>query len=455
MSILIVGAGEMGYHLARRLSFEKQDVVIIDQNPERVNFISDNLDVQALLGRGSSPAALHEANIQSAQMLVAVTDSDEVNLVACMMAGLMNPFLKKIARLRSIEDYERPEVAAGKNFGIDLVISPEREAVSRLLQVLQIPAATDVMDFAEGRIKLFGFHLTADSPLLGQSLMGLRSEFSDKHFLIPAIFRGSEIIIPGGKDVLNPYDIVYLLAAKESIPSLMKMFGLKSSAPKSFMILGATRVGVQAALGLEKSGASRIRLIESDPVKCEEVAGLLDHTLVLRSDSVDEEFLRSEGIEDTNFFLAMTEDDNHNALTALLAKRMGVQRVGVLTNKFEYQKMLSAIGIDVVINPRLAGASRILQFLRRGKVISVSMLPGEGVEAIEFEAMEMSQLVGRPLRKIRFPYGAILGAVQRGAEFLIPNGDTIIEPKDRIVVFARREAIPKIEKLVTVPVEYF
>ncbi len=455
MSILIIGAGEMGYHLARRLSFEKQDVVIIDQDPERVNFVSDNLDVQAIVGRGSSPGALEDGNIRSAQMLVAVTDSDEVNLVACMMAGLMNPFLRKVARLRRLEDYERPDVDAAKNFGLDLIISPEREAVSRLLQVLQVPSATDVVDFADGQIKLFGFHLSANSPLLGRTLMGLRSEYSNKRFLIPAIFRGSEIIIPGGKDVLNPYDIVYLLAATETIPELMKMFGLKATAPKSFMILGASKVGVQIALGLEKQGAARIRLVESDQARCEEVAGLLDHTLVLKSDSIDEEFLRSEGIQDTNVFLAMTEDDNHNALTALLAKRMGVNRVAALTNKFEYQKMLSAIGIDVVVNPRLAGASRILQFLRRGKVISVSMLPGEGVEAIEFEAMEMSQLVGRPLRKIRFPLGAILGAVQRGSEFLIPDGETIIQPGDRVVVFTRREALSKIEKLVTVPIEYF
>ncbi len=455
MSILIIGAGEMGYHLARRLSYEKQDVVIIDQSPERVNFISENLDVQALLGRGSSPATLEQAKINKAQMLVAVTDSDEVNLVACMMAGLMNPLMKKIARLRRLEDYERSDIAASKNFGIDLVISPEREAVSKLIQVLQVPSATDVIDFAEGRIKLFGFHLAADSQLLGRSLMSLRLEFSNKRFLIPAIFRGSEIIIPGGKDILNPFDIVYLLAATETIPELMKMFGLKSTPPKSFMILGASTVGVQTALGLERQGASRIRLVDSDPEKCEEVAGLLDHTLVLKSDNVDEEFLRSEGIEETSVFLAMTEDDNNNALTALLAKRMGVHRVGALTNRMEYQRLLSAIGVDIVVNPRLAGASRILQFIRKGKVVSVSMLPGEVVEAIEFEAMETSQLVDRPLRKISFPAGAILGAVQRGSEFLIPDGDTVIQPGDRVVVFTRREAIPKIEKLVTVGLEYF
>lgn len=445
----------MGYHLARRLSFEKQDVVIIDQNPERVSFISENLDVQTILGRGSSPGALREGNIGSAQMLVAVTDSDEVNLVACMMAGLMNPFLKKVARLRRLEDYERPDVAASRNFGIDLVISPEREAVTRLLQVLQVPSATDVVDFAEGRVKLFGFHLSVDSPLLGRSLMGLRAEHSDKRFLIPAIFRGSEIIIPGGKDILSPYDIVYLLAATESIPDLMKMFGLKATTTKSFMILGASKVGVEIARELEKKGAGRIKLVDADQARCEEVADLLDHTLVLRSDTIDEEFLRSEGIQDTNVFLAMTEDDNQNALTALLAKRMGVNRVAALTNRFEYQKMLSALGVDVVVNPRLAGASRILQFLRKGKVISVSMLPGEGVEAIEFEAMEMSQLVGKPLKKIRFPQGAILGAVQRGSEFMIPDGETVINPGDRVIVFTRREALPKIEKLVTVPLEYF
>jgi trk system potassium uptake protein TrkA len=221
------------------------------------------------------------------------------------------------------------------------------------------------------------------------------------------------------------------------------------------MILGGTDVGVRIAMELEKQGVSQIRLVESDLAKCEEIASQLDYTMVLKADSVDEDFLRSEGISEIDAFLAVTDDDEHNALTALLAKRMGVERVAALTNKLEYHRLLSVIGVDVVVNPRLEGASRILQYIRKGKVMSVSMLPGEGVEAIEFEAMETSQLVGKPLRKVRFPPGAILGAVERGRDFFIPDGNAVIQPGDRIIVFARREAIPKVEKLITVSPNFF
>jgi len=452
---VIIGAGEMGYHLARRLSYERRDVVVIEKNAARVNFIHETLDVQTIQGRGSSPAVLSRAGIEKASVLVAVTDSDEVNLVACLVAHQFNKFMKKVARLRHEDYHEVTRMSEHNLLGVDLFISPEQEAVAKLIKVLKIPAATDVIDFAEGRIKLFGIQLKPDSPLVGHSLMAVRERYPDDRILIPAIFRDSEAIIPRGRDVLRALDTVYVITGMASIPRVMEMSGLQGDPPKSFMILGGTDVGVRIAMELEKEGAGRIRLVESDLVKCEEIASRLDYTMVLKTDSVDEDFLRSEGISEIDAFLAVTEDDEHNALTALLAKRMGVERVGALTNKLEYHRLLSVIGVDVVVNPRLEGASRILQYIRKGKVMSVSMLPGEGVEVIEFEAMETSVLVGRPLRKVRFPAGAILGAVERGRDFFIPDGNAVIEPGDRIIVFARREAIPKVEKLITVSPSFF
>lgn len=455
MSIVIIGAGEMGYHLARRLSYEKRPVVIIDRNPARVNFVQETLDVQALVGRGASPSVLKQAGIERAGILVAVTDSDEVNLVACSVAGLFNQFMKKVARLRQREFYELPEFHEHGHLGVDLFINPENEAVNKLVQVLQVPAATDVIDFAEGLIKLVGIQLRPNSPLVGHTLMHIGELYPGERLLIPVVFRDSEALIPRGDDVLKEFDTVYVIADRDSLRRTIEMSGLEGEPPKRFMILGGTDVGVRTALELEKSGFSHIRLVESEQERCEEIAGELDRTMVLKADSVDEEFLKSEGILETDAFLALTDNDETNALTALLAKRMGVKRVAALTGKMEYHRLLSVIGVDVVVNPRLEGASRILQFVRKGNVRSVSMLPGEGVEAIEFEAMETSSVVGRPLRKIRFPRGAIVGAVERGREIFIPDGMSVLWPGDRVIVFARREAIPKVEKLMAVSLDYF
>ncbi len=455
MSIVIIGAGEMGYHLARRLSYEKRDVVIIDRDAARVGFVQENLDVKAIAGRGSSPAILTEAGISKASIMVAVTDSDEVNLMACYVAGHLNGFLTKVARIREQDYSDFPEILDKDHLGVELVISPENEAVAKMMQVLKVPGATDVIDFAEGRIELFGIRLQPDSPFVGASLITLREQFAQERFLVPAIFRDSEVVIPRGPDTLKAMDTVYVIASKDTIPTFMKKIGVNSKPLKSFMILGGNPIGIKIAQNLEMQGLGPIRLIDRDPSVCDHVACELNHTMVLRADAVDEEFLRSEGISETDGFIAVTSDDEHNALTALLAKRLGVQRVAALTNKVEYHRLVTAIGVDVVINPRLAGASRILQSIRKGKILSVSMLPGESVEAIELEAMETSELVGKPLRKIRFPAGAILGAVERDKEFFIPNGETVVEPGDRVVIFVRREAIPKVEKLLTVKLDYF
>jgi trk system potassium uptake protein TrkA len=455
LSVVIIGAGEMGYHLARRLSYEKRDVVVIDRNAERVNHVHDNLDVKALVGRGASPAVLREAGIEKASILIAVTDSDEANLMACYVGGALNGFMTKVARLRQEDFSEFPEILDKKHLNLDLVISPENEAVKKLMQVLEVPAATDFIEFAEGRIKLFGIRLRRDSPFVGQSMIDLREQFPNDRLLIPVIFRDSEVIIPKGSVVLREYDTIYVIAPGEDVPRVIQVTGMKDKPMKSFMILGGTPTAVKVAKELEKRGANTIRLVEPDAARCEEIAAEVDYTMVLKCESVDEEFLRSEGVGEMDAFLALTDEDESNALTALLAKRMGADRVAALTNKLEYHRLVSAIGVDVAINPRLAGASRILQYIRKGKIISVSMLPGEGVEAIEFEAMETSQLVGVPLKKVRFPDGAILGAVDRNRRFFIPHGETVIEPGDRVIVFVRREAIPKVEKLVTVRLDYF
>lgn len=455
MRIIILGAGETGYHLARRLAYEKQEVIIVDRDQDRISLVEETLDVQTLVGGGSSPTVLRQSGIETASMFVAVTDSDEVNLVACFVGGKLNRSMKKVARLRH-EDYcDLPEILDEHHLGVDLVISPEVEAVKKLMNVLEIPGAIDVIDFAEGRVKLVGIRLPADSPLVGKPLVRLREEYPDRKLFIPAILRESEVLIPKGNDVLHANDAIYLMAPVEFVQMAIEIAGGAAKKPKKFFLVGGTTVGLKIAQELERRGFSQITLIEADPVKCQEMAAVLDHTLVLNSETLDEPFLRGEGVGEADVFMAVTDDDEHNALVALLAKRVGAARVAALTNKVDYHRLLSAVGIDIVINPRLTAASRILQYIRKGKVISVSMLPGEEVEAMEFEAMETSRLVGKPLRKLKFPKGAILGGVERAGYFFIPDGDTRIEPGDRTVFFANRDAVANIEKLVTVGLSYF
>ncbi len=452
--MVIVGAGEMGYNLARHLSAEKHDVTVIDLNSEKIEAIEESIDVMAKVGRGSSPAVLKEAGADKADIMVAVTDSDEVNLMACYVAGYLKKEITKVARLRDEDFSETPEILDKEHLDLDLVISPETEAVNKLMEVLQVPLATDVVEFAEGRIKLFGVRLVHNSPLVGKSLMELREEFPDKRILIPVISRESDIIIPKGKDVLRSTDMIYVMSPGDSVPSILGGAGRKAEPIKSCMINGATVAGLKIAKELERRKTHSIRLVDPDPLACDQAAEILNSSMVLRADPMDEAFLRSEGIQDMDVFLAMTESEEHNALTALLAKRMGAARVAALTNRMEYHRLISAIGVDVVVNPRLAGASRIIQYLRKGKVMSVSMLPGEGVEAIEFEALENSPVVGRPLSKIRFPNSAILGAVERNKKYFIPHGPTVIEPGDRVIVFSRKESIPKVESLFGSPSGY-
>lgn len=445
----------MGFHLARRLSTENQDVVLVDRREERIQWVQDNLDVRAVHGRGSSPAALKEAGIENASLLIAVTDSDEANLMACYVGGMLNRVMRKVARVREDEYSSMGEILDDRHLGVDLAINPEEETVKKLLRVLAIPAATDAMDFAEERIKLFGIRLNSDSPLSGMTLMELRASYPKDKFLIPAIFRESEALIPRGGDTLKAEDTIYLMAEADSVPRLLELCRLRAKPLKRFMIYGGANIAVRTARELEGQGITHIRLIESDRDKCERIASQLTHTMVLRADAIDEDLLREEGVAQMDAFLAMTDDDEQNALTAILAKRMGSYRVAALTNKVEYHRLVSAIGVDIALNARLVGVSKILQHIRRGKVISVSMLPGEGVEILECEAMETSDIVGVPLRKVHFPEGAIVGAVERDRKLLIPDGATVIEPRDRIIVFARRHAVQKVEKLLTVKLEYF
>ena len=454
MKIIIVGAGEVGYHIANKLSRENKDVVLIDRSEERLKHVSETIDVQTLLGSGSSPSLLREAGIQSADMFVAVTDSDEINLVACLMSRILSPGTSRIARIRSPEFLEIEEFKQDQILGLSLIINPESELVKAIVRLLEVPGAVDVIDFADGRVRLIGLKIKPESPLVGQTMIELRQQNPDVHILIAAIYRDNKVIIPHGKTTLAADDLVYVVTRPEEVETVLHFFGLTPRPTKSVFIVGGGQVGTQLAQSIEHSGI-KVRLIDRDSERCRALGEILDKTIVLRGDGTDQALLEEENVADADVFVALTNDEEENVLSCLLARRLGARRTITRVNKFAYIPLVTAIGLETLVSSRLSAVSAILRNIRRGKVVSVAALKGDDAEAIEFEALQTSDIVNKPLKDIKFPRQALIAAIVRDHEVIIPGGFTVIKPQDRIIIFTHREAIPQVEKALTVKLEFF
>lgn len=454
MKVIIIGAGVVGYTIAQRLASEGQDVVVIEKDGTKVKEINDTLDVKVIEGNGSSPKVLKEAGIEHADMVLAVTDSDEVNMIACLIAGLQTKIPKRIARIRNPDYTGYPELFREGSLAIDFTINPAVAAAERILKIIDIPGATDVVDFAKGLIKLVGIRLDKGSKPVGKRLKELNELHPDNKVLIASVYRGPETIVPDGGEVLREGDLVFVVTVSAGIASVLRFFGKGEEPGRKVMIVGGGGIGAYLAKKLEERNFI-VKVIEKDAKRCSYLAEVLKKSLVLHGDGTDHELLKEEGIEDIDTFIAVTNDEEDNILISLLAKSMGVGRVITLIDKPEYVSLTSKIGVDVTVSPRLASVSSILQFVRRGKVISVTTLMGERMEAIETIAMETSDIVNKPLRDIKFPGGAIIGAVVRGGEAIIPNGDTVIHSGDDVIIFALRGSVPKVEKSLMVKLEYF
>lgn len=454
MKIIIIGAGEIGLNIARKLSSENKDVILIDSSEERIKMAQECLDVQCILGKGSKPGILKEAGIDTAEIVIAVTDSDEVNMIACLIASSQSKVPVKIARIRDPDYSGNATILDREHLGIDLIINPEREAADKILRLLKVPGATEIVEFAEGKVKLIEFLVESGSYMAGKRLRDMKDLHPDHRVLIASISRGNRLIVPKGKDVVQVGDLISLVTADSTFSGVLEILGRKDGRVKTVMISGGNFVGLYLAQRLEKSGLN-VKIIEDDASRCSELAEKLDKTIVLQGDSSDQALLLDENIAEVDAFLAVSKDEEANILSSLLAKRLGAKRVYSLVNKSSYMPVVITIGVDVMVSPRLAAVSRILQFVRRGKVLSVAQLDGEGAEAIEFVALETSEIVNKPLNTIRFPKGAIVGAVVRGEEVIIPRGNDLILPEDRVIIFALERAIPKVEKALMVKLEYF
>lgn len=455
MKAIIVGAGEVGYHIASKLSLERKDVVLIDRDEDRLRYVGDTLDVQTLSGSGASPELLRKAGIESADMIVAVTDSDESNLVACLMSRIISPGTTRIARIRNHEYYKFEEFKHEDVLGLSLVINPESEVVKTIISLIDVPGALDVVDFAEGRVRLIGLKIRSDSKLAGETMIGLQKIDPDNHILIAAIHRDGEVIIPRGKTRLQAGDLAYVVTRPREVDIILPFFGLKHEPTRFVMIVGGGQVGSLLARELENNGKFKVKLIDRNEERCRILGEQLNKTVVLKGDGTDQDLLKEENVSDVDMFIALTNDEEENVLSCLLAKRLGARHTITRVNKFAYIPLVTAIGLETLVSSRLSAVSAILQNIRRGKVVSVAALKGEDAEVIEFEALQTSEIVGCPLAKMKFPKQALIAAIVRNGEVIIPKGDTVIEPRDRIVIFARREAISKVEKALTVKLEFF
>jgi len=454
VKIIIVGAGEVGFHIAGRLAMEKKDVVLIDSDINSIRRVTDHIDVQTIHGSGSSPAVLDEAGIRGAEILLAVTDSDETNLVACMAAHIISPATRKLARLRDAAYDPYHQTFRDNPPHIDMIINPEIELVATIDRLLSVPGAVDVSEFEEGRIKFIGVKLDQSSRLAGVTLTELPDIFGQARPLIAAVIRNEELIIPTGATCLMPEDLVYFICKKEILVETLEMFDKQEAPLNRVLIVGGGRIGFRLADLLEKRSV-HTKIIELRKDRCTELAENLNKTVVLCGDGSDHDILREENVRDMDAVVTVTDDEESNILISLLGKRLGARKAITKISRFSYFPLLSTIGVDQVVSPRLSAISSILQHIRRGKILSATTLKGEQAEVIEAVALETSDIVGKPIKKMAFPKGALLVSVVRKEEIIIPSGETIVEPGDKIIIFANRNAVPKIEKFLTVKLEFF
>jgi trk system potassium uptake protein TrkA len=455
LKVIIVGAGEVGFHIASHLTLENKDVLVVDKDADALRRVSDSLDVQVIQGSGSSPDILEEAGIHSADILLAVTNSDEANLVACLVASIISPTTTKLARIRDASYDGYHDIFREKPPHIDKVINPEIEVVKTIQRMMLVPEAVDVADFADGHLKFVGIHLEEGHRFSGAKLTELPLKPDEVRPLIAAILRDDELIIPGGKDQLLPGDLVYFIAESAKLDETLSIFEKRVKPLHRAMIVGGGRLGYRLASLLETQEGVSCKIIEKNPQRCEFLAEHLNKTVVLHGDGSDQGLLVEENVGDMDVVITLTNDEETNILASLLTRRMGARKCITKISKFSYFPLLNTIGIEQVVSPRLSAIDSILQHVRRGKVLSSISIKGEQAEVMEAVALETADIVSKPLKNLKFPKGALLVGIMRGEQIIIPTGETVVAPDDRIIIVARREAIPKIEKIMAVKLEFF
>ncbi|HEX6142543.1 MAG TPA: Trk system potassium transporter TrkA [Geminicoccaceae bacterium] len=458
MRVIVCGAGQVGYNIARYLAQAGNDVTVIDQRPELSQKIADSLDIKTLTGFASHPEVLERAGAEDAEILIAVTQIDEVNMVACQVAHSLFNVPTKIARVRHQSYLHRrwQDLFRREHMPIDVIISPEVEVAHAIARRLEVPGATDVQPFADDRVRLIAVRCDADCPILDTPLRQLTFLFPDLHQTVIGITRNDHFFIPSGDDHLIAGDEAYSIVDTQHVLRAMRAFGHEEKVAERIVIAGGGNIGLFLARELEVAQPDvTLTLIEKDPARARFIADKLEDTVVLNGDARDPEIHEEANLGTAKSIVAVTNDDEVNIMAALLAKRHGCERALTLVNNNAYGPLLGSLGIDVVINPREATVSSVLQHVRRGRIRSVYTLKDGEAEVLEAEALETSPLVGRPLRDARLPTGVLVGAVIHEGEVIVPRANTVVRAHDRVIIVARGAAIKKAEKLFAVRVDYF
>lgn len=459
MKILILGASQVGISIAEVLVGEDNDVTVVDINRPTLQQLQNRLDIRTVHGNAAYPSILRVAGAEDASLILAVTNNDEVNLVACQIAETIFATPTKIARIRS-RDYLRNQelFAKGEGFHVDVVISPEVIVKDHITRLIEFPGALQVLDFADGLVQLVGVKALAGGGLIDCQLSELKEHMPGVQARVAAIYRDREVITPISSTVIREHDEVFFVAARKHIRNVMREMRGESDKTKRVFIAGGGNIGLSLARELERNGY-RVKLIELNPERAEKIADLVKHTVVLNGDAADANLLQQENIEGADVFCAVTEKDEINLLSAKLAKQLGAKRVMALVNRPAFVEHMQHPDINVIISPRVATIGSVLAHIRRGDVVAVHSLRrgrAEAIEAIAHGDEQSSKVVGRGVRDIQFPPGVGVGAIVRGEEVLIPNKDTVIEAEDHVIIFMDdKSCIADVEALFQVDVTFF
>ena len=458
MKIIVCGAGQVGSSIARHLAGENNDVTVVDQSPELVRSLSDTHEVRGVVGFASHPGVLEQAGAGDADMVVAVTYHDEVNMVACQVAHSLFKVPTKIARIRE-QNYLEPiwaDLFSRDHMPIDVIISPETEVARAIWRGLQIPGAFDSIPLAGDKVRVIGVRCSEDCPVINTPLRQLTGLFPDLNILVVGIIRKDQLIVPNANEQMLAGDEVYFVVDSSQVSRAMMAFGYEELKTRRTIIIGGGNIGLYLATLIEENfqGMS-VKLIELNEDRARHAEQILQKSVVLCGDALDPDILNEANVGHAETVVAVTNEDETNILSSLLAKRHGAKRILTLVNNATYRPLITDLGIDVVVTPKAITVSTILQHVRRGRIRSVHSLGENMGEIIELEALETSPLVGQRLTDIELPPGAIIGAIVREDEVLIPSGSTVIKGNDLVALFASADVVKKVEKMFSVRLEYF
>jgi len=457
MKIIILGAGEVGGNLAQNLTQEASDITVVDTNSERLSELQDRFDIRTVRGMASHPDIMRQAGAEDADMLIAVTNSDEINMVACQVAYSIFNTPTKIARIRSSAYIRDGGIFRNNAVPVDVIVNPEAIVTHDIRRLIDNPGALQVMDFAEGQAQLVGIKAYYGGPLVDQELRYLRQHIPTVDTRVAAIFRKSRAIMPKGNTVIEADDEVFFIAASKDIKNVMSEMRRVEKPNKRVVIAGGGHIGAHLARTIESRYG--VRIIEHNKQSCYELSETLDRTIILRGDASDRDLLLEENIEETDVFCAVTNDDEANIMSSMLAKSLGARKVITLINNPAYVDLIEGGTIDTVISPQQATLGSILTHIRRGDIARVHSLrrgAAEAIEAIAHGDKSSSKLIGRKIEDIDLPPGTTIGAIVRGDEVVIAHDDIVVESGDHVVLFlVDKRRIKEVEKLFQAPLSFF